>query len=440
MEVKKALLRDLELEKEYDVTVPRAIVATAADEAIAEKQKTYRLDGFRRGRVPIDIIKTREFNSCFVKACETYLGKFVHSLAEENGYRLALAPKVALKVLDANSDLQFTVTYELLPEIKNLDLKAIKLDNFKIILREGDVDEAIRKILESHREFSDRDGPAQLGDRVIIDFSGTMDGESFPGGTAEDYCLELGSKSFVADFEEQIITRGAGEEFDVSVRFPDDYHASVRAGKIAIFRVKLKKVLKPGERVLSDEFVKGTFGIENVAKFRELIRDELTRSYEKLSREDLRARLLEHIYRNTSFSVPRGMVDDFHRELLLLGNIKNLQAKTDGAQELADDKLLWEQAERGVKISLVLSAVGQENSIVPSESDVTHAVMQAAAARSGQEKAVVDHYRNNPSALASLRDNIRETKIVDFMVDSIDKNEIEVSMGEFKERVSRRGL
>ncbi|MDR1494826.1 MAG: trigger factor [Rickettsiales bacterium] len=433
MDIRKTLTKDFELEREFSVLVPQSVIVEKVARAISERQKTYKLDGFRVGKVPLDIIKKREFNSYFYKTSEDFINEFVYSLSNENGYKLALDPKVDLKTLDVSSDVEFTVVYELMPEISEIDLKTIRLDSFKIALGDRDMEEAVDRILENHKEFIEREEQAQLEDEVLIDFSGTIDGESFVGSTAEGYRLRLGSKSFVDNFEEQIVGRSAGEEFDVRVTFPENYHASLLARKSAVFRVKLNSVLKPNKRTLSDEFVKSTFGIDDVPKFKEFIHDELVRARETMAKNYLKSKLIGYLHGNATFNLPRGLVDRYHKGLMDEKKIENLRKSV--TDEIDSDSLKTE-AERAVRISLIISKIGRENNIVVGDSDVTHAIMQEALSMSGREKDVIDYYTDNHEARESVRYRLLRDKITDFILENIEKNEIDVDMDEFEKIIS----
>ncbi|MDR2777298.1 MAG: trigger factor [Rickettsiales bacterium] len=433
MEIKKTLTKDLELEKEFNALIPGEMVVQEAEKSIVEMQKTYRLDGFRKGKVPIDAIRNREFNALFYRHSERMIDKFVRSLRMDNDYTLVLEPRVTLKTLEVNRDVEFTVVYELMPKIEKIDLGKIKLDVFKVSIEDRDVDKSVGKILENYKKFTKREGEARIGDRVVINFSGTIGGESFAGGSAEDYRLDLGSKTFIGNFEEQIVGRSAGEEFDVSVTFPGDYHSSSLADKTAIFRVKLLDVLKPEERVLDEEFVRSTFGINGIPEFTTMIRNELVKTYEKSSRNDLIGRIVNHLRENISFNLPGGLVEGQLRNLSRSRKIDNIR-NSETAE--IDTESLRKEAEARVKIGLILSNISKDNDISVSDPEVTNAIMREAMGVPGREKAVIDYYRNDQDALESIRNRTLENRIMDFIVNSIEKNEISISAEEFEERTN----
>jgi trigger factor len=266
----------------------------------------------------------------------------------------------------------------------------------------------------------------------VISFSGTIDGESFAGGSAEDYRLELGSKSFIGNFEEQIIGRSAGEEFEVKTTFPENYHKSSLAKKLVLFKVKLSEVLRPERRTLDDEFVKSTFGVEDTTKFREIVAAELAKTYQKLSINYLRAKIIEHLRKNNAFDLPRGLVENRFNSLLRSKKIENV--RNSDATEI-DTKPLMTEAENIVRIGLLLSKVGEENNIAVSDSELTQAIMQEAVGAPGQEKAVIEYYKNNREALEYIKNGVLENKIMDFMVENAEKNDINITLEEFRSRV-----
>lgn len=429
MEVKKTLLTDQELKKEYEVTIPKEIVILKADEEILEIQKTYKLNGFRPGKVPVNIIRDKEWVYIFDKACRNAVNETTQKLIEENGYDLSARPSVSIETMKDNEDVKFKVTYELLPEIEAIDLAKINIDKYKIVIGESDIEKSIKKLLSTYRDWKKKEGAAELGNSVKIDFVGTINGEEFEGGKAEGYQLELGSHSFIDNFEEQIVGKLAGDSFDVNVTFPTNYHKSSLAGKPAVFKVKVIEVLEASEKELTDEFVKSTFGAENVEKFKELVQKELVTKCENATMALVREKIADSLVGMTDFNLPEKMVDEQFKNLRSNKQKENLR---NSITDPIDEKELRKEAEKLVKTNLIISKIGKDNDITTSDSEVTQAIMKNVMSMPGYEKQIVDFYKKNYGAVLALKEDMNRVKILDFIVDKANKNIINTTIDEFE--------
>ncbi len=428
MEIKKTLLVDQELKKEYEVTVPKEIVILKVDEEIFNIQKTYKLNGFRPGKVPLNVIKDKEWAYVFSKACENAINDTITKIVDENLYELSVKPNVSIETMKDDEDVKFKVVYELLPNIEDIDLSSISIDKYNVEIGESDIEKSIRKILATHKNWQKNDGLAELGDSVKINFVGTINGEEFEGGKAENYQLELGSHSFIDNFEEQIVGKTSGDEFDVNVTFPDNYHKSSLAGKPAVFKVKVIEVLKASKIELTDEFVKSTFGSENVEKFKELVRKELVNSYENASRILAREKVIDNLLNVTDFSLPENMVKEQLKSLLEYKQKENIK---NSITDPINEGELEKEASKLVKANLIISKIGKENSITTSDNEVTQAIMKNVMSAPGYEKQIVDFYKKNYVAVLDLKDEITRVKTLDFIVDKVNKNTINISVDDF---------
>ncbi|MDR2778021.1 MAG: trigger factor [Rickettsiales bacterium] len=428
MEARKILIRDSKLKKEFDISIPKDLIAPEVDRAISQRQKNYKLDGFRIGKVPLDIVKKREYVNCFLSTVDNFIGKLVFDLASENNYKLALKPKINFKILEPDGDvIELSVIYELAPEIENIDFKTIKLDRLKVLIGENDVDRSIENILAHYKNFVKRDGAAQLGDKVLINFSGTIDGDSFPGSYAEDFWLELGSRTMIDNFEEQIVDKNTGDEFTVEVTFPLNYHKSSMVGKTAIFEVKLLDILRAEKVTVTDEFLKNNFAVESTEKFREIIRAELTKNYSRYSKKLIKNMLFSYLDKNMAFDLPESLVEEHYSDLLEFRKKYNLR---NSLEDSIDEEILKREAISEVKISLLLSKISSENNITVSNSEITGEIMKEATDRPGHEIEIINFYKDRPKSVDSIRNMILEDKTVDFILNSANLKNKEITIEE----------
>ena len=365
MEIKKTLITDEELKKEYNITIPSEIIVLKADEEIAELQKTYKMNGFRPGKVPVNIIKEKEWTYVFSKACENAINDIVYNIIEENKYDLSYKPSISIKTMEDNKDVEFSVVYELLPNIDNIKLEDITIDKYEANITDKDIDKSIKNILSSYKNWEKKDDTAKLGDSVKINFVGTINGEEFEGGKAEDYQLELGSHSFIDNFEDQIVGKKAGDKIDVNVTFPDNYHKSSLAGKPALFKVVIKAIKTKEVPELDDEFASDVSDFDTLDEYKEDLKKTILEKKEKAAKTAKENALVDKVIENAQMDIPepmielevRQMADEFAQRMQMQGLSMEQYMQYTG---LTSEKLLEEMkpnAEKKIKTRLVLEAV-----------------------------------------------------------------------------------
>src|SRR5262249_35832509 len=244
------------LRREFRVVVPAADLETRLNERIVELKDRVRLNGFRPGKVPINHLKRVYGRAVMAEAIEAVVRETNAQIVSDRGFRLAMEPKVTLpeeqseieSVIAGRSDLAYTVAVEVIPPIKLADFKDITIERLVSDVTEDEVGEALKAIAEQNKPFSPKaEGTkAEKGDRVMISFTGTIDGQPFEGGTGEDIAVLLGSGTFIPGFEEQLVGIGAGETRIVNASFPQNYAVETLAGKNAVFEVTAKSVEAPG--------------------------------------------------------------------------------------------------------------------------------------------------------------------------------------------------
>jgi trigger factor len=429
MEVKSNLIEDSELRKEFSVVLPAKLVNTKVSEEVEKQQKTYKLDGFRVGKVPIDVIKQKHGDTLLYNAVDELVKAIVGDMIEEKKYELISEPHVDLKVMENNKDVEFNVVFELFPNVPKIDLKKIKLSKYKIMVEEDEINEAMDKVLEYHKNWVIRDDVAEKGDLVKINFVGKIDGKEFDGGKAEDYQLELGSHSFIDTFEEQLVGKRKNDEVLVKVTFPTNYHRSSLAGKLATFDVKILEVQRNEKIELSDEFVKSNLGIDNIGKFKEVVSLELNKSHDDMAKTKIKLDALDELAKVADFDLPKGIVEKRFEELKVSVQKENLRA---GKKDEIDEVKLKEEAQKTTKIGIILSQIGKDNDISINENDITRKIMEKASSVPGYEKAFIDFYRKNKNALESLKGELLEEKIVEYVIENVDVNEVLIKIKEFE--------
>lgn len=428
------------LKREFKVVVPVHDLNSKLSTRLEDMRARANIPGFRPGKVPIAHLKRLYGKSAMAEVVNDAVGEATRSIATDHKLKLAAEPKVTFPedeaeltaVIEGRGDLAYTVAIEILPAIEVGDFKKIKLVKDVTEVTETDIDEALTRIADQNRPFSPRpeSEAAQDGDRLTIDFVGTIDGEAFEGGTSQGINLVLGSKSFIPGFEDQLIGVKAGEERTVNVTFPEEYQAPHLAGKAASFAVKVTEVAAPGEVKLDDEFAK-TLGIESFDKLREAIKDQIAREDSAQSRRRLKRRLLDVLDGEYQFDLPPSLVEQEVEAIW-----RNLTADMERAgKSFADEGTSEEEAkadyrkiaERRVRLGLLLAEVGEKNEIKVLDEEINRALFERARQFPGQERQLIEFYRKTPEALAELRAPIFEEKAVDFILElaEISENKIE---------------
>lgn len=437
MEVKE--LKSEGLHRELEIVIPAENILKKVDEQLEERQKDFKMPGFREGKAPLDMLRKKFGPEILTKIIEREVDETLKKVFEERKMRPALQPVVEVKSFDDKKDLKFTVKVEILPPVPTVNWDKIEIDTFSIKITEEDLKRAHGDILQNFKNFSDAPAAhaAKKGDAVMIDFVGTINGTEFDGGKGEGVRLELGSNQFIPGFEEQLIGAKSGSKVSVRVVFPKNYNNEKVAGKPAVFEVTVTKVLQPQDvQELNDEFAK-KLGVESMEKLNEMIRQKIEADFNGIARLRMKKVLFDQIDEANKFEVPAGMLKiDFD---VMWNEIKAQKqanpAMFKGKKEDEMKKEYEEIAKRRVRLGIILAETARDNSIDVSESDLQQAVYAEAMMRPGQEKMVLDFYKS-PENLERLKGPILEEKAVDFILTKVKKKEIEITSKEFFEKYS----
>jgi trigger factor len=411
------------LKREFKVVISATDLKAKMDTRLQEIGQTVRLPGFRPGKVPMPLLKKRYGPSVMGEVLERAVTDSSNQAMMERGLRPALQPKIDIKSFAENADLEYTLAVEILPEIQPANFGDMKLERMKVDVPDAEIDKALNRIAEQHErsEKIAEDRPSQSGDILVIDFVGTLDGKEFQGGSATDFRLKLGSGQFIPGFEDQLTGAKAGEQRDVNVTFPENYGSKELAGKPAKFAVTAKEIHKPVAATLDDSLAK-QMGLDDLETLRKAVRDQLGRDYARVVRARLKRQLLDRLAEAHQFTVPQGMVDlEFDAIWKNVDEERKQGPLSDPALAgKSEDELKAEFrriAERRVRLGLLLSEVGRLNNIQVSQEEVNRALVEQARRFPGQERQVIEYYRNNSDALAQLRAPLFEDKVIDFITE-----------------------
>ncbi|GGI25277.1 trigger factor [Bradyrhizobium guangdongense] len=428
------------LKHEFKISVPASDLDAKAGAKLVDLKDKVRLNGFRPGKVPVTHLKKVYGRSVMAETIDQTIRDTNTQLFSERGFKLATEPKITMpsekdeveELLNGKSDLTYTVAIEVVPAIALADFKTFQVEKPVADVSDSDVDEAIKRIADSNRTYAAKgeDAKAASGDRVTINFKGTINGEAFEGGAGEGIQVVIGSNTFIPGFEEQLIGIGANETRTLKVSFPKNYMSEKLAGQPAEFETTATLIEAPQDLAIDDEFAK-TLGLESLDKLKEAARERLTAEYAGATRQRVKRALLDRLDEAHRFEAPPSLVEE---EFNLMWN--SVKAEMDSAgKTFADEDTTEEKAreeyrkiaDRRVRLGLVLSEIGEKNKITVTDDEVGRAVIERARQMPGREKEVWDYYRNNAQALAQLRAPIYEDKVVDFILELANVTEKKVS-------------
>jgi len=437
MQVKETLSEGLK--REYEVVVPAADLDQRVNAKLDEIKDRVNIAGFRPGKVPMSHLKRVYGKSVMSEVIQQAVNDTNQKIVDDGKFKLAMEPKVTLaaedeasvkQLVEGKSDLAFKVAMEILPKIEFPDFKKLKVVRPVTETTDADVDQALGKIAEANQQFEEKQGKAENGDQVVIDFKGSVDGTPFDGGSAEDAPLVLGSNTFIPGFEEQLIGVAAGDQKDITVKFPADYGADHLAGKDAVFAINVKKVEKPKKAELNDEFAKSV-GAEDLAKLKEQVRDRISRDFKQVSRTKAKRSLLDALDEALKFDAPPSLVEqEFDTVWKAINNDLQNRKITWADEDTTEDEAKSEYrriADRRVRLGLAIAEIGEKNNIQVSDDELTRAVVEQARQFPGEEQQVWDYFRKNPQAMSGIRAPIFEDKVVDFILELAEVTEKQVS-------------
>ena len=433
--IKKDKIKDLH----YSVTgvITADELQSAADKILEKYGADAKMPGFRKGHVPLAVLRQKYNASAMADAIDKLMNADLEKYAADKKIRLAGAPRADLGKWEIGSDAEYTLEFDILPTLPAIDLEKITVTKKTTKLDEAEVEKAIENLrrARSTAEKQSADYAAQNGDTAVIDFTGYIGKEPFEGGAAKMHHLVLGSGSFIPGFEDQIIGHKSGDEFDVNVKFPKDYHAENLAGKAARFAIVLHEVRKHILPELNDDFAR-EIGQESVEKLREHIRNILNEQYENAAQSEMRNELLDALADKVKLDLPETLVD---QELQMAKNEhehkhSHCDGDCDGKCKF-DEKKERKEAERRVKLGLILAEWGTQNKVEVSRDDLQQAIW-AEASRYPDPKQVFEFYNKNPNALTMLRGMIFERKALDEMLTHVKQKEKSVKPEELFQQAS----
>jgi trigger factor len=407
------------------------------------------LKGFRKGKVPIAHIKKVFGRSVMNDVLQETIRETSSKAISDRKERPAMMPDIALaenaaeieNVVAGKADLAYEMSFEVLPDVTLADFASLKLERLVADVDDEQLNKALEQLAERNQMFAAEEGrAAEEGDRVTIDFTGTIDGVAFERGSGENLQLVIGNAGFIPGFEDGIKGAKKGESRDVPATFPAEYPVKELAGKEAVFAITVKEVEKPVKAEINEEFAKslGTEGLDNL---KSLVSTQIKQELDQASRMKLKRELLDALETAHSFELPPTLVE---REFDAIWRQVTEGLKREG-KTFADEGKTEEEskaeyraiAERRVRLGLVVGEIGDKNKIEVTQDEMRRALMEHARRFPGQEKHVYEYFEKTPGALQELRAPIFEDKVVDFVLELAKPTEKKVTRQELLDSLEK---
>ncbi|MCM3021919.1 trigger factor [Heyndrickxia ginsengihumi] len=407
------------------VEVDAETVEKGLDAAFKKVVKQVNVPGFRKGKMPRAFFEKRfGAEALYQDALDIILPDAYAKAVEETGIEPVDTPNVDVEQMEKGKALIFKATVTVKPEVKLGEYKGLEVEKVDTTVTDKDVENELKSLQERYAELVVKeDGKAENGDTVVIDFEGFVDGEAFEGGAAENYSLELGSNSFIPGFEEQLVGVATGEEKEVEVTFPEEYHAAELAGKPATFKVKVHEIKTKQLPELDDEFAKDADDeVETLAELKEKIKKDLTHSKEHAAEHALEDAVVAKAAENAEMDIPEAMINtevnrmlqEFEQNLGAQGLNLELYYQFSGQDEAALRAQMKEDAEKRVRFNLTLEAIANAENLEASDEDVEKEL----ARMSELYNMKVEDIKKALGSLEGIKGDLKIRKAIEFLVEN----------------------
>ena len=423
------------LKRGYKITLKADEIDRRVNQKLKEAQPSVEIKGFRKGKVPMPMLKRQFGASVMGEVIQEDIDGALKNHFETSGDKPAKQPDVKMlnQELKEGQDVEVDVNYETLPLVPEIDLSGIQLEKLNVAIEDADIEEALERLAAPSQEFDAKEGAAEKGDQVILDFVGKIDDEAFENGSGEKFPLTLGSASFIPGFEEQLIGVQSGDEKAVEVTFPENYSASELAGKAAVFECKIHEVKSPKPFEMNDEFAQ-KMGAETVDALKDNIKSRFENEYSDISRMILKRNLMDALDETLSFELPSSMVEDEAAGIAHnLWHEENPDVTDHNHPEIETKEEHRTLAIRRVKVGIYLADVGKQRKIELTEPEIQQAVAREVRNYPGQEKEFIDYVTKTPAILERIAAPVFEDKVIDALIEDIELTSRDVSKDELQE-------
>lgn len=412
------------LERRMTVGIPAEQVEAEVTKRLQQATKTVRLNGFRKGKVPLSVVKQRFGAGVRQEVLGEFMSRSFYDAVQQQDVKPAGQPSIEPKELGEGKDVEFVATFEVYPEVSLADISGFEIEKLTAEVTEADVDNMINVLRKQQASWTEVERAAATDDRVNINYTGTKDGEEFQGGKAEGQNLVLGSNSMIPGFEEGLVGLKAGDEKVLSLTFPEDYHAEELKGAAVEFAVKVNSVSEQQLPELNAEFF-SKYGVESDdgEQFRADVRKNMERELKNAAKSKLKTQVMDKLIAAHEVDLPKALVAGEIEALRnqMMQQFGGAQANLD-LKALLPDEMFSEQAERRVALGLIVGEIVKAAEIKVDAARVRAMVEELASTYQDPEE-VVNYYFNNRDLLASVESVVLEDQVVDHILGSAKVSE-----------------
>lgn len=404
------------LERRLKISVPASQVEQNVTKRINQTARTIKVDGFRPGKVPLSMIKSRYGAGIRAEALDDIIRDSYVAALEQTKLKVAGFPDIQPISFAEGKDVEFAAVVEVYPEVTIADFATLAVERPTSEVLDADVDTMIENLRRQRAKWEDSAEASVDQDRLTIDFEGTISGEAFAGNSAQDFALVLGSKRMIAGFEEQLVGVKAGDELTITITFPADYQAAELAGKEAQFKINVKKVTKPVLAELNDQFLE-TFGVKDggIDQFRADVRKNMERELRNGIRAKVKASVFNALVAANSLDIPKALLSQE------IGRQREQAMKQFGANasqikpEMLPDELFADNSRRSVALALLVSEIIAKHDI-KTDADRVRALVDEVAQSYESPAEVVQWYYSSKEQMSQIESAVLEDQVVDLIL------------------------
>ena len=417
------------LKTSLSVLVDKKIIQNKLDEKLEELKDKVHLKGFRPGKVPPQVIKNQFGKAIYGEVIDKILKETSTKAIEENKLKVAGQPKIDLKTFGEGKNLDYTIEVETLPEVKLKSLDSIKFVDYEISVDQSTIDKRIDEISKSQQNFSDKSKSevAKNGDMVIFDYNAKINGKSFEGGDGKNLQIVLGRDLFIKGFDNQLIGVKINESKVVKVKLPPNYPKKELANQNAEFNCKINNLKKPIETKIDDDFAK-KIGAKNLKDLKDLVKKQITGEYKRSLDSLTKKNLLDQIEKLHTLDLPPNLVNQETKILT-----QNLKKEDIEKNKEKNEKI----AKSRIKIGIILNEIAEKNNLKVNDEEIKNEIQKQIRSMPGQEKMIMDYYKKNSNAAASLKGALYEEKIIDLLRKKSKSTKKTVSLSEAEEIIKK---
>ena len=425
------------LKRKYEFTLKASDLNKEVDQQLEKEQPSIQMKGFRKGKVPISLLKKMHGEALLSEAMKSATDTAVKKHFDKEKDKPAYEPKIELinKDWKAGEDVRLSIEYECMPIIPKFDLSKLVLENQVAKPDKKSLDDAMTSVRESSLDYQ----PVKAGkkskkkDQVTLDFEGFIDGNPFENGSSKDFPLVLGSNSFIPGFEDQLIGVQKNDEKVVKVVFPENYGNKELSGKDAEFKCKIKEISSPVLPKVDDELAK-KFGLESLKQLEENLEKQVNDEFQQASRVLLKKQLMDKLEKELKFELPESLVTAEANSIAMQQNNGKETKPDENPTVTKEDKKI---AERRVRVGLFFAEFGIENKLDLNDAELNAAFENESKKYPGQEQDYLKFIKSNPQAQQAIRGPLFEEKVVNNILENVTLKEKKLSVEKFKEQMEK---